>query len=380
MTLPPSPNNSAEPEPPPETASKPPLRALAETIAAEARIPKVIADRCVHSHINDAHCRACVDACPPGAWVIDDERLGIDVNACDGCDLCVPACPEGAIVSHDPLADTGIRSWKNHTAIFRTCERTEIDATDSQIPCIHSIGTRELLHHYPRGMTTWITTAADCDTCPRGRVQRLSESVRQTNALLQSRSLEPITLVTLEPVQWVKIFKQSTPYQTGPVSTRRNFFRDALRTAVNTTRDAAALAEDEPANFTPPTAWLPDTGPDDLFLSVPIIDPSRCNGCDACVRLCPHQAIRLETAGSELHYQTEAQQCTGCGICRDACDQNAIHIDTLATRPQPVALAQGRCPACDIRYHLPTGQLRPDSLCTICARTRHGRHLYQVLK
>lgn len=380
MTSSPPPNNIVAPAPLSGTIANSSLRARIEKLAAEIRLPTVTAERCVHTRIGDATCRACVDACPLGAWVIDDERLGIDINACDGCGLCVPACPEGAIVSDDVLADTDLRTWKNHTTVFRTCERTDLDAPDCRIPWLHRIGTRELLFRYQRGMTLWIITAADCDACPRGGVQRLAESIRQTNALLQSRSLEPIVLVALEPSHWNKILSQSNPCQSGLVSTRRNFFYDALRTAVNTTRDAATLTGDEPANFTPPAAWLPKTGPDDLFLATPTIDPTRCNGCDACVRLCPHQAIALETTETASCYQVEPRQCTGCGICRDACDQDAIRIKTLAPRPPAVALAQGRCPACDIRYHLPTAQLGTDGLCAICAQTRHGRHLYQVFK
>lgn len=358
------------------------LRALTETIAAEVRLPTVIADRCVHSHINDAGCRACADACPLNAWVIDDERLGIDINACDGCSLCVPACPESAIsCDHTPDANTA-RSWKDHTALFRACERTEIDAADCRIPCLHSIGTRELLQHYPKGMATWITTTANCDTCPRGHVQHLKESVRQTNLLLQSRQLQPIALVTLEPTQWEKIFKQATPCQSGPASTRRNFFRDALRTVVNTAHDATTLAGDESAPFTPPTAWLPGTGPEDIFLHSPVIDLGRCNGCDACIQLCPHAAMVLERGDDGgLSYRIDSPQCTGCGICRDSCDQQAIQILNLSTRSQfRITLAEERCPACEIRYHLPVAQQRADKFCAICAHTSHRRHLYQVLK
>jgi len=353
---------------------------LATTPHAALYLPSVIAQRCVHDHIHTAQCRACADACPRTAWIINDEQLGIDINACDGCGLCVPACPEGAIVSKNDLADTDFRSWKGHIAIFHACERSDLDTADCRIPCVHSVGTRELLHHYPQGMTTWIITTADCDTCPRGCAQRLAASVRQANVLLQSRGLEPIALVALEPTQWKKILKQSIPYQTEPISTRRGFFRDALRTAVKTTREAAASAEDEPANFIPPTACLPDT-PSAVALHSPVIDPLRCNGCDACVRLCPHQAITLEITTAEPCYRIESRYCTGCGICQDVCDQNAVAIVTLQAPPQKIVpLAATQCPACAIRYHLPAARFQSHGLCPICAKTRHGRHLYQVLK
>jgi formate hydrogenlyase subunit 6/NADH:ubiquinone oxidoreductase subunit I len=340
----------------------------------------VNADRCVHARIGHARCRACADACPRNAWVIDDERLGIDTSACEGCGLCVPACPEGAISSgHGPAAE--IRTWNDHPAVFRACERTGLASRAELVPCLHAAGAGELLRQYRRGVTHWIVSAADCDACPRGRVQRLSESVRQANALLHSRGLQPIVLVLLELGQWLEILNQTTAYQGQPVWTRRNFFRGALRAALDTALDPAALAGEEQADFTPPTAWLPATGPDDLFLHSPTIDPLRCNGCDACARLCPHQVITLETSGGEPCYRIDARQCTGCGICRDACDQDAVRLNALSPLPQAtLPLVQGHCPACHVRYHLPTGQLRPDRLCPICARTRHGRQLYQVLK
>ena len=73
------------------------MRNPKETLLTELRIPDINGDRCVHAHIETASCKACVDACPENAWILDDESLGLNTNSCDGCGLCVPACTEGAI-------------------------------------------------------------------------------------------------------------------------------------------------------------------------------------------------------------------------------------------------------------------------------------------
>jgi Pyruvate/2-oxoacid:ferredoxin oxidoreductase delta subunit len=66
-------------------------------------LPEILAERCVHSVLETARCHACVDSCPRDAWVLDDESLGIDTEACDGCGLCAAACPQAAIVHpHEP--------------------------------------------------------------------------------------------------------------------------------------------------------------------------------------------------------------------------------------------------------------------------------------
>lgn len=344
-------------------------------------LPEIIAESCVHTRISDARCRACVAACPRQAWTIDDAQLGIDIHACDGCGLCVPACPEGAISHGRPLI-AKIRSWRGQPALFRACEKTGLAMDDERMACLHTIGAREIFSLYRRGVAAWVVTAADCDACPRGTVQRLTETVRQANQLLQNRNLPSIVLTALDPRQWREAFVQSSPERDPdqPAMTRRNFFRGALRVALRTAADVAAIPEAGPT-FAPLAAWLPSVGPEDLFPHAPHIDPLRCNGCDACARLCPHRAIRLETLENTLRYRIDAQQCTGCDICQDVCDQNALRIETLQPQTQTeVALTQARCPACAASYHLPTEQRRADPLCPVCARTRHGQQLYQVLK
>lgn len=43
-------------------------------------------------------CGDCVDACPVGAVLLQNETVFIDQELCEGCQACVDACPQGALV------------------------------------------------------------------------------------------------------------------------------------------------------------------------------------------------------------------------------------------------------------------------------------------
>jgi len=346
---------------------------------AGGRLPAIVGARCVHARIETASCRACVAACPRDAWIIDDERVGIDIGACDGCELCVPACPEEAISSARERADD-IPVWNGRSTVFRACEMAGVADDNGVIPCLRAIGVRELLRSYRRGATGWVVCAAPCDACPRGGNPRIQESMRQVNALLVSRGLLPLTFTALEPARWSAARRQALPRQTEAAVTRRSFFSRATRAIVSAASEIAADHASAPADFTPPTAWLPRTGPGDLYLHHPSIDPNRCNGCDACVRLCPHRAIALEQADDGLRYRIDGGRCTGCGICRDVCDREAIAIDSLRAGGETILqLVESRCPVCGSAHHAPEPALSTDQRCRICARTPHARLLHQVL-
>lgn len=360
------------------TARSAAFRRLTGTPARAVAIPDLAGERCVHARIETARCRACVEACPRGAWIIDDERVGIDTEACDGCDVCVPACPEGAIISARPR-DAEIRSWRGRPAVFRACERAGVSAEAGVIPCVHSIGLTDLLRLYRRGVRDWIVSAAPCESCPLGTAPRFQEAIHQAQTLLSSRELPPLTLTVLEPQRWSATANQAAPYLEDAAVNRRGFFRKALRVAVDTAMETAG-APDTRAPFAPAATWLPETGPNAVQLYQPAIDPQRCNGCDACARLCPHQAIALERLPTALQYRLDGQRCTGCGICQDACDQNAASV--IALRPQQtraVPLLERRCPACGTPYHQPAAHPSSAEFCRICTRTRRTRLLFQTL-
>jgi NAD-dependent dihydropyrimidine dehydrogenase PreA subunit len=78
---------------------------------------------------------------------------------------------------------------------------------------------------------------------------------------------------------------------------------------------------------------------------VPHIDPNRCEGKDACVRVCPFGVfevraltpterkdfslvtrIKLWIHGNRQAFAVHADQCHACGLCIQACPEHAITL------------------------------------------------------
>jgi nitroreductase/ferredoxin len=60
------------------------------------------------------------------------------------------------------------------------------------------------------------------------------------------------------------------------------------------------------------------------------IDPARCTGCGACIRVCPSDIISLENRTAHAAApDTGTAKCLVCGHCMAACPENAIHVPAL---------------------------------------------------
>ncbi len=358
-----------------------------EEIGDELRLPDVIAERCVHSQMELATCRHCVDSCPLDAWVIDDEQLGIDANRCDGCGLCVPACPQQAIVQEQFPAE---REWQGRSIAMLICEHAgDQDAADvpsgdteqARVRCLHAFGVYDVLRLYRHGVRHWMVCHGDCGQCPRYVPADLERTIRRTNRLLKSRGLPRIAYSSLPLGQWRGAMLKTGRWASGPQFGRRGFFGSLLAQgadrAIRHQQGEEAEAEQAPApgRFLP----LPPAGEAALYFHVPHILADACNGCDACMRLCPQQALAYnEEAGA---YVIHANDCNGCGICIDACDQEAIVVNAWEERPEAVEtlpLRDAKCSVCGCAYHRPAAQ-QDDGLCAICSQVNHHRNLFQVL-
>jgi ferredoxin len=63
------------------------------------------------------------------------------------------------------------------------------------------------------------------------------------------------------------------------------------------------------------------------------VDPAACNGCGACVDVCPNDAIRLVSGKAVM----DQEKCAACAVCVDACPTHAITEEApLVVIPEPV--------------------------------------------
>jgi Pyruvate/2-oxoacid:ferredoxin oxidoreductase delta subunit len=344
---------------------------------SDLTLPEVIGERCVHALIESAGCRACADACPKDAWVIAEDMLGIDTRRCDGCDLCVPACPQGAIAGR---FHTSLLGTAQGAVAFAACAPSGVtDYKEGLMPCLHAIGMSDLLQVRRRGASLLVTCCGDCGNCARGEAKRLEQHLDATNRLLCSRELAPLEHRNLTPEAWINALLRARELAATRALDRRAFFHSAVEIP---RKKVDALLEDATGSFVPPGLLLDGDVKGALFPFVPQFDARRCNGCDACVRLCPQGAVRLEArdtgAGS---YRIDAGRCSGCGICADVCEQHAVAVASLAPSEQGwIPLQAGRCPVCGVGFHVPAQGEDQESLCWVCSRTDHHRILYQVLE
>lgn len=51
------------------------------------------------------------------------------------------------------------------------------------------------------------------------------------------------------------------------------------------------------------------------------VDVARCDGCKACVEVCPVEAIAVEDVA-----RIDAEACVDCGTCVDQCPKGAIAL------------------------------------------------------
>ncbi len=348
------------------------------------KLPGIAEEACVHARFHAASCRACVEVCPRGAWQLEEDCLGLDTEACDGCGLCIPACPTGALHLELPWQ---IRSLGSNLVILFACGRSGMENRDGVIPCLHALGLRQLLLIHAAGIRYLLVCSGECGHCDRqpGVERTLERRLEQANRLLTERNQPPLRLLQRSAKAWLKLHASDEVIPRGTRLNRRDFLRGG---GAQLSRQLATLSPlNRPESRTLPPGELLPSAPEEAlnWPWFPRLDPKACNGCDACVRFCPTGALQLlEEPGEDeerpsLAYRVDPAPCTGCNLCRDTCDQKAIQVLEESTgKVTQVALRTGRCTACGNPFHEPIDH-EPSSLCRICRERDFSRLLFQVI-
>jgi ferredoxin len=337
------------------------LRELLEE--AVGNVPVADPERCVHTRAEVASCRRCVTACPRDAWIFDDEQLAIDADRCDGCGLCVAHCPEGALSQ----AAVSPERYAGDEQLTMACARVGAARRGWSVPCVNAISLERVLFLYHAGLRRLSLQTADCGSCPQGDARGLDHRLDAINQLLVQRGLPDISVRLLSADR-----DPGPSADAGPQLSRRGFFARVAGAA------ASLHAESDDRQWRPPGSHLPSPLAGDPVPFAPRIDGGRCNGCDACIRICPHGA--LSCTDDQSAYQIRAESCSGCGLCTDICQRDAVAVMEWAVMEQRQLPLQLRtCRACGARYRRPVADDDGASLCHVCSQINHRRHLFQVL-
>jgi ferredoxin len=334
-------------------------------------LPEVRAERCVHSLCETATCGHCVQACPVGAWQLNDEGLFLDTTRCDGCGLCAAACGQEALKI--PASALVMERAGQRTA-FAACEQAVGEGGAGVLPCVHAIGVRGLARLVAQGVHAVFICTGDCHGCSRAEARRIDADLRTMNRILRSRHLPPLHCERVAERIWLE-WRGVSRAAEGVSTERRRFLFSGLREVA---RLAHVLPESEqPGLPLPASAGLEGQG---IGLAEwrPQLDAGRCEGCDACARLCPTQSLRHDAGAGA--YRVHPDACTGCGLCADVCDLKAIEPLPLGkAAPYEIPLAGSRCRRCGVDFHLPVSAATDTSLCPVCRSANHHRMLFQVL-
>ena len=152
--------------------------------------------------------------------LLDNDFLGIDTDACDGCGLCMSDCPQGAI-----SFDYEISIKTNHVGNFAlvACELTGIEEGKGLLPCIHMIGLLDIMHLYNKGVRVICVASGACDKCPRGGGRSLTSRLTATDAALRRSALPGIELKQITIKEWVIQASKMHEVEAGAWVNRRGF-------------------------------------------------------------------------------------------------------------------------------------------------------------
>ena len=284
--------------------------------------PDYVKSRCIAAKQSASACSICKDVCPHEAITFKrNKEVVIDDIDCTGCGICVQSCPSQALESKV--------SYQRGAPL----KCSQVKGGAQTVQCLGRLGATDMLRL--AGSKNKVTLVrGDCADCKIGTAQVpdfIEQNVDKARALATLNERE-LGFTLIEESHY-------DATDNPDVISRRDLLRGGWRGVQNTASDALApldpggdddnslpkeqqsqyraleLAELPPekkvpwilprvadgcimcpvcTNVCPTGAFHRDFKPEGREGTVLVLEPERCNGCNACVPACPTKVITLD--------------------------------------------------------------------------------------
>ncbi len=316
--------------------------------------PRVNVLPCLACKSDKSTCRKCEEVCYVNAIEVADGEVEI-LDKCRKCGLCVPVCPTEAIVSPriapKKLYDAIAAAAASHTTAYVTCTRAlnrmprenevvvacigdltaetwfaamvDFPNLSVYLPldccegCRFSAGEEMLGDAIARaeewaGFGMGVEVEPQALVCEKNREferKEFMDNIMRTTGLSVAK-LNPATAAVAsvtqrlrEHSQKISALERTLAKASGTTTQkRRRILTQGRQLLLSTLQAHPELAEN-------------------VQVSVPECDFSRCTVCGDCVRVCPLCACDLVDAG---RFTIEPAYCVGCGLCAESCPEHAL--------------------------------------------------------
>ncbi|UZE92261.1 MAG: 4Fe-4S binding protein [Methanosarcinales archaeon] len=321
-------------------------------------------------------CKLCETACQHNAITRNGSHISFDPAACKGCGICMSICPTSLpqlrecsndmIYAQMEILLSKVKKELEPNILAFTCSECGLATLDAVgrkhtqypailplfIPCIGAVSEAHILRAFDLGADGVILLG--CEKCQHDADGKASKSaVKFANMALQAFNLGERVKLACSNADRPDAFVQAVidfAETLGPSPIKRE---GAVR--LDKTAKRYAILE-LMQSLSSKTKMVPEAIEKDTefpFACV-AIDPSKCTVCNACVSMCPMDAIVKRENKINFVYG----YCIACGMCEKACPEDALKVEKILDFAKLVDLKEEtiaqselvRCVKCEKAY------------------------------